>query len=338
MSTDAATLESLAALAGVPGGRAPEVLADRPDGTVVRCGPVAVKVHDGRSDLVRLAQRLRIAAHPLLRGVLLAPLPLPMAAAVPAQPSPGPAFGAGQPPRAGAGLLGALPDGRAVSRWPYGVPVAPDAPEEAPWVPAGRLLARLHAVPVHRLPGPVPVSRGPAKAAGAVLRMRRSAAASRYREPVERVWAGLPGWARGAPEAARPGPDATLSHGDLHLGQLVRLPATQDGWRLIDVDDLGRGVPAWDLARPAAWFAAGLLDPDDWSAFTGAYRAAGGAALPPGDDPWAVLDVPARALTAQTAATGLLRALAEDRPPDEVEQALLDACLRIARIAPAGPP
>ena len=64
-----------------------------------------------------------------------------------------------------------------------------------------------------------------------------------------------------------------LCHGDLHLGQLVRHPAPHGPWRLIDVDDLGLGDPAWDLARPAAWYAAGLLPPGRLDRFLGAYRA-----------------------------------------------------------------
>lgn len=56
----------------------------------------------------------------------------------------------------------------------------------------------------------------------------------------------------------------------------MRCPAPDGAWRLIDVDDLGLGVPAWDLARPAAWYAAGLLAPEDWLCFLDAYRAAGG--------------------------------------------------------------
>ena len=54
-------------------------------------------------------------------------------------------------------------------------------------------------------------------------------------------------WRAGSPE--RP---TTLVHGDWHLGQLGRLSATVP-WTLIDVDDLGAGDPAWDLARPAGF-------------------------------------------------------------------------------------
>ncbi len=47
------------------------------------------------------------------------------------------------------------------------------------------------------------------------------------------------------------------------------------------MDDAGVGDPAWDLGRPAAWYAAGLLAPEDWSTFLDAYRAAGDRLFPP---------------------------------------------------------
>ncbi|MCZ9346001.1 aminoglycoside phosphotransferase family protein, partial [Streptomyces sp. TRM76130] len=106
---------------------------------------------------------------------------------------------------------------------------------------------------------------------------------------------------------------------------------------LIDVDDLGRGVPSWDLARPAAWYACGLLTSDEWTRFLAAYRAAGGPAVPPDGDPWPALDAPARALTAQTAARALAKAVLADRPLDDVERALVDACARMLPVAPSAP-
>ncbi|MBH5130340.1 phosphotransferase [Streptomyces sp. HB-N217] len=133
-------------------------------------------------------------------------------------------------------------------------------------------------------------------------------------------------------------PDTTtLCHGDLHLGQLIRHPAPDGPWLLIDVDDLGTGVPAWDLARPAAWYACGLLPPEEWHRFLTAYRARGGPAVPADGDPWPALDVPARALTAQTAARAVTKAVLADRPLDEVECALVDACARMASVRPDAP-
>ena len=128
---------------------------------------------------------------------------------------------------------------------------------------------------------------------------------------VRRAAAGLPGevWRAGSPD--RP---TTLVHGDWHLGQLGRPSATVP-WLLIDIDDLGVGDPAWDLARPAGFWAAGFIPDDDWAAFLEAYRAAGGTALPSGD-PWPVLDPFARAAVVQAAG---------HHPDDE----LLAACERM---------
>ncbi|MER5529147.1 aminoglycoside phosphotransferase family protein [Streptomyces sp. NPDC002677] len=273
-------------------------LAHRPDTTVLRHAETVAKAHAPGTDPTALALRLATAAH--LPDVFLAPL-----AATPAT------------------VLGTRP----VTLWPYGRPVDPDAPDAAPWEAAATLLARLHRTPP--LPATPPM-RGPAKAADAMARLRQALAASPVHPaapPVLRAWSALPAWARA--EAPMPA-TGTLCHGDLHLGQLVRHPAPDGPWRLIDVDDLGVGDPAWDLARPASWYACGLLPPEDWTRFLTAYRAAGGPAVPEDGDPWPALDVPARALTVQTAARYLAKALAADRGLDEVEQSLIDACARMA--------
>ncbi|MER7973646.1 aminoglycoside phosphotransferase family protein, partial [Streptomyces sp. NPDC096080] len=56
--------------------------------------------------------------------------------------------------------------------------------------------------------------------------------------------------------------------------------------------------------------------------------------VPADGDPWPALDVPARALTAQTAARALAKAAGENRAPDEVELSVLDACARMAAAPP----
>ncbi|MEU4930926.1 aminoglycoside phosphotransferase family protein [Streptomyces yokosukanensis] len=273
-------------------------LAERPDATVVRHADTVAKAHAPGTDPAELSLRLAMAAR--LPDALLPPLDL--------APAP-------------------LGD-RLVTFWPYGAPVDPDTPEAAPWEATGALLAHLHrAAPLDGLPP----MRGPAKAARAISRLRTALRGVPHPAagPVLRAWAALPAWARA--EAPMPG-TPTLCHGDLHLGQLVRHPAPDGPWRLIDVDDLGVGVPAWDLARPAAWYACGLLPPDEWTRFLGAYQRAGGPAVPMAGDPWPVLDVPARALTVQTAALALAKALAAGRELDEVEQQLVGACVRMAPI------
>uniref|UniRef100_UPI0013B3DCA8 phosphotransferase family protein n=1 Tax=Nonomuraea lactucae TaxID=2249762 RepID=UPI0013B3DCA8 len=163
----------------------------------------------------------------------------------------------------------------------------------------------------------------PARAARAVRRMPGDGPVAQL---VRRAFAELP-----EPEPV-PG---LLTHGDWHLGQLVR---REDRWLLIDVDDLGVGDPAWDLARPAAWYAAGLLDPDVWRRFLGAYLASGGPALSGGldglsggEDPWRRLDLPARALTVQLAAVAVFNAHRDGRELDDVEHSLVESCNRIVR-------
>ncbi|MER5897758.1 phosphotransferase, partial [Streptomyces sp. NPDC001876] len=229
----------------------PRVLADRPDGTVVRRGPVVAKAHAPDTDRPDLADRLALAAAPLLAGVLLPPLPVPAPRQAPETAARRPAPAA--PPAA---LLGMTPDGRPVSLWPHGEPVDPADPDAAPWEEAGTLLARLHRTPP---PHPLPPMRGPAKAARAVARMRAARPGDPDTAPVLAAWRGLPAWARD--EAPSTGLRARfVCHGDLHLGQLVRHPAPNGPWLLIDVDDAGLGDPAWDLARapPRGWGGGGV--------------------------------------------------------------------------------
>ncbi|MFI0965610.1 phosphotransferase [Streptomyces sp. NPDC021080] len=278
-----------------PCGAEDALLADRDDGTVVRHGDIVAKAHAPDTEPRGLALRVSVATS--LPGVLLPPL----------DPAP-------------AGLLG-----RRVTLWPYGAPVDPDTPDAAPWEETANLLARLHRAPV---PDGLPPMRGPVKAARALARLR-AAGPHPAAAPVLRAWAALPAWAR----AEAPMPDTTtLCHGDLHLGQLVRHPAPDGPWLLIDVDDLGVGDPAWDLARPAAWYACGLLPPDEWLRFLTAYRDAGGPAVPADGDPWPALDVAARALTVQTAALAVAKSAAAEEPLDEVQQAVVDACDRMSAL------
>ena len=110
-------------------------------GVVVSTVDEVVKAHDDGADGRALADRVRLAAHPALSGILLPPKD--------SKPT-------------------AVGD-RWVSVWPLGRPVTAD-PEAAPWAEAGGLLARLHRVDPSRL-GPIPAAGTPARLARAVARL-----------------------------------------------------------------------------------------------------------------------------------------------------------------------
>ncbi|KAK1186360.1 aminoglycoside phosphotransferase family protein [Streptomyces sp. NBS 14/10] len=337
------------------------VLADRRDATVIRHGSVVAKAHAPGTDPDELTIRVRVAGHPSCAGILLPPLggpeALPGGRAVTLWPY-------GEPvspehpeaaPWAEAGALLA----RLHSVQPAALP-GPLPPMRGP-AKAARAVARL------RRAGAGATGVGAAGAVEAVLRAwgalpgwaRGEGAAPRgggalchgdlhlgqlVRCAGPPEYPGLPEHP-GPPEHSGPPEQSGCPE---HSG-----PSEQPGspehpqspehpnpsgtlarWLLIDVDDLGLGDPAWDLARPAAWFAAGLLAPDDWERFLGAYRTAGGpAAGERQEDPWARLDVPARALTVQISALALAKAAREGRPLDEAEESMVEACLRIARLA-----
>jgi hypothetical protein len=204
------------------------------------------------------------------------------------------------------------PDGRAATVWPR-VEVLQATDDEHPWAAAGALLGRLHQgalEPIAGLPATCPTAR--------LERALRRIQGSSYAQLLDRVGSTVVAEVGTATECSH------LVHGDWHLGQLGRRP--DDGWRLLDVDDLGVGDPAWDLARPAGFWAAGLLADPDWEAFLAAYRRTGGPAVPPDGDPWPRLELPARAAVVLAAC----RAVARPRPgEDEAAEVLLGACARM---------
>ncbi len=316
-------------VAGAGADHDPAVLTDRPDGVVIRAGELVVKAHSPGTDPEQLATRLRIARAEPLRSLLLTPCLL-----------------------AGAELA-TQPRDRLITVWPAGTPLTPEEPQ-APWQLAGALLAGLHNVDLTLIRGAaagrgLPLGGAPARVARALARLHQhtdpananpavaaapagvapAAANAADAEVVRAAAALLPKWAygQGPPPNGRP---RVLTHGDWHLGQLAQL---RDGqWRLLDIDDLGLGDPAWDLARPAAWYAIGLMLPSDWREFLDGYRAAGGVAVAADSDPWPALDIPARALTVQSAALAVAAAHRQRRPLDEWEQPFVDACHRIAAL------
>lgn len=253
---------------------------------IAYAGSVVVKVHHARTDPTLLRARLSAAADVGRAHVLVVP---------------------------GSIALHTTPDGRLATVWPRLEVLRPTV-SRPPWASAGKLLARLHLVndePYGSLPALRPVAR------------------------LERALRRIPSSAHAAPlllqvgsavvaEAATAAGDCRLVHGDWHLGQLGR--RTGRAWRLLDVDDLGVGDPVWDLARPAGFWAAGLLSDSDWATFLAAYRGAGGPAVPPDGNPWPRLDLPARAAVVTAACRAVSRPEADEQ---DIAEVLFEACRRM---------
>ena len=283
---------------------------------IARGDRVVVKVHPTGTDPRALAARLRLAAVPELGDCVLAPL----------RPD---------PVRVGAaGSTGAW-----VTVWPRVEPLPQDV-AAVPWAEAGALLARLHLIGVPDLGERLP-------AQGSVARVRASLDRLAAVVGTGLAPAGLEPAVRIVQDAARrlpaecwtaagvAGRPRTIVHGDWHLGQFGRVldpvaPGEADRWRLIDVDDLGLGDPVWDLARPAGFWAAGLMPDADWGEFVHGYRSAGGPALPPVPvDPWPAVDAVARAGIVLAAAGAVRRAIVRAGPLEEADARLVEICGRL---------
>ncbi|WP_143448317.1 aminoglycoside phosphotransferase family protein [Kineosporia sp. A_224] len=285
-------------------GSAPTAVLRPTSGAVLAvCGDVVVKVHPAGTDAAALAARLRVAAAPDLDGVLAAPLR--------AQPVPVPGA-----------VLGAASDGNSqdlvATLWPR-LDVLDTDVAHPPWAPAARTLARLHRTAVPAAAA-LPAHGAPARLRRALDRVAplgndgRAATVVRAGRHTEQ-------------DLAAAEPAGSLVHGDWHLGQLGRDVGGR--WLLLDLDDLGLGDQAWDLGRPAGFWAAGLLDDASWTTFLTAYRAAGGPAVPPEGDPWPRLDLPARAEVVVAAARAVHRAHHGTEAWDDTAEALLTACARM---------
>lgn len=217
-------------------------------------------------------------------------------------------------------------DGRAVTQWPR-VRVL-DPTSEQPWRGIGQLLARLHTLPItssHRLPQHTWLPR--------LARARARLAPSADVSPEALVRRAIDSCSQEIERsemAARA--HETLVHGDFHLGQVA---VTDDGLRLIDVDDLALGDPVWDLARPAGYHAAGLLPVGAWDELLAGYRSTNPTTTAIGDGRswWPELDLPARAAVALAAARELtaLREGGIDIDSEPTAVALVQACGRMPR-------
>jgi len=248
------------------------------------CAGVIVKLHGRFTDRGRLSRRLHCIGGPDIDRLWIQPLIYrPIDA----------------------------PNGRLATVWPRVTVLA--SIDRPPWEDAGRLLAKLHSMPVADDPPRL----------GGHTRLARTISWLTSEGPSELAWLVELGESL-AERLANPSM-TTLAHGDFHLGQLGHTPLRRS-WKLLDVDDFGVGDPAWDLSRAAGFNAAGLLPDEDWDEFVAAYREAGGPAIPADGDPWPSLLLPTQASLVIAAAQQL-----RSGHDSAATFALLDACQRLSQ-------
>lgn len=181
-----------------------------------------------------------------------------------------------------------------------------------PWPEVGVLLAKLHRLPIRDNPPRL----------GGHTRLERAVKYLQDEQP-ELAWLAAIG--RILIEQLAEPSSVTFAHGDFHLGQLGHTPLRRS-WKLMDIDNFGIGNPAWDLATPATFWAAGLLDDASWNVLLDSYRDAGGPAIPASGDPWLALNLPTQA----SALIAVTQHLINNADP-AATAALVDVCRRLAR-------
>ncbi len=124
------------------------------------------------------------------------------------------------------------------------------------------------------------------------------------------------------------------THGDFHLGQIVFV---KDNVRtkamFIDVDTMCVSIPEWDLARPAALFASGILPPDAWQSFIESYGKNRANYEFSQEELWSNLDIPAKVMVVKLATSAVNRALQTREDLDDSEIQLIETCNAISRVS-----
>ena len=208
------------------------------------------------------------------------------------------------------------PDGRLLTLTPR----TEDVGDEPPWSEIGRLLARLHRIPLADLPLPEHGGRQHlASAVADVGRLKPGGYADILHELGRTL---LTTWPETSYAGGRP-VRVALVHGHLDLAHVGRLPDTEM-LLLTGPETLGLGDPAWDLGVPAGLWAAGFLDDASWRAFLNGYKAAGGH-VPTDGEAWTAIDHP----SACAVFMATVRLLLEHGYDDERAAPLLRTCVKM---------
>ena len=224
------------------------------------------------------------------------------------------------------------PDGGLLTLTPH----TDDVGDDPPWSGIGRLLARLHRIPLGDLPlGGRPLAGLPLAGLPAHGGRRRLEAAvadvyelkpGGYADILHELGRTLlatwpePGRTGGADRRAG---RTTIVHGHFDLAHVGYLPETET-LLLTGPETLGLGDPAWDLGVPAGLWAAGFLDDASWRAFLNGYTSGGGH-VPAEGEAWNAVDHPA----ACAVFLATVRVLLEHGYDDDRAAPLLRTCVKM---------
>ena len=124
------------------------------------------------------------------------------------------------------------------------------------------------------------------------------------------------------------------THGDFHLGQIVFVKDNdRTNAMFIDVDTMCVSIPEWDLARPAALFASGILPPDAWQCFIESYGKNISNHEFNQKNLWSRLDIPAKVMVVKLATSAVNRAIQTKEDLDDSEIQLIETCNAISSVS-----
>ncbi len=225
-----------------------------------------------------------------------------------------------------------------ISYWPEAERISPDKLTKGLWSQIGSLLAKLHSIPIKdsklrfRAELFSNFSQVNEKIANCFNQCSVSSKHRKHLEKINQAWISIlthKNFHKVVKDIRlRP---KVWSHGDFHLGQIVFVQEQgKDSVRFIDFDTICHSIPEWDLARPAALFAAGVLPAHLWQSFIESYAGHKFIYNFNEKELWSNLDIPAKVMIVNLATIAVNRARLADENLEDSELQLIETCKAIS--------
>ncbi len=226
-----------------------------------------------------------------------------------------------------------------ISYWPEAERISPDKLTNAFWSEIGALLAKLHSTPIKNSNLRFPTelfsnfTQVNEKIANSFAYCSVNPKHKKHLKKINQAWISIlthKNFHKVVKDIRlRP---KVWSHGDFHLGQIVFIKSHGTTTaRFIDFDTFCCSIPEWDLARPAALFAAGILPAHLWNSFIVSYAGDKFNHKLNENKLWSKLDIPAKVMTVNLATIAVNRATLTDENLEDSELQLIETCKAISR-------